>query len=101
MGECLTNLWADEGVISLPDDITKEVLNILRDVLRLGARVERMDRSTPLLGGLPEFDSMAVVSVVTALEEHYGVAFDDEEIRGEAFETVGSLVALVESKLKE
>jgi acyl carrier protein len=77
----------------------QELVQILRDVLRLGTRADRMDASTPLLGGLPEFDSMAVVSVVTALEEHFGFAFDDDEIRGEAFETVGSLAALVEAKL--
>jgi acyl carrier protein len=58
-----------------------------------------MNAGTQLLGGLPEFDSMAVVSVVTALEEFYGFAFDDDEIRGEAFETVGTLAALVQSKL--
>lgn len=80
-------------------NVVQELVQILRDVLRLGARADRMDASTPLLGGLPEFDSMAVVSVVTALEEHYGFAFDDDEIRGEAFETVGSLAALVEAKL--
>lgn len=80
-------------------NVVQELVQILRDVLRLGARADRMDASTPLLGGLPEFDSMAVVSVVTALEEHYGFAFDDDEIRGEAFETVGSLAALVETKL--
>jgi acyl carrier protein len=83
----------------LAGNVVQELVQILRDVLRLGARADRMDASTPLLGGLPEFDSMAVVSVVTALEEHYGFAFDDDEIRGEAFETVGSLAALVEAKL--
>jgi acyl carrier protein len=83
----------------MADELVREVVQILRDVLRLGARGDSMDAGTPLLGGLPEFDSMAVVSVVTALEEHYGLAFDDDEIRGEAFETVGSVVELVRSKL--
>ncbi len=83
----------------MADEIVRELVQVLRDVLRLGARADGMDASTALLGGLPEFDSMAVVSVVTALEEHYGFAFDDDEIRGEAFETVGSLAELVRSKL--
>ncbi len=83
----------------MADEIVREVVQILRDVLRLGARADGMDAGTALLGGLPEFDSMAVVPVVTALEEHYGPAFDDDEIRGEAFESVGSLAELVRSKL--
>ena len=83
----------------MADDVVQDVLKVLRDVLRLGPAADKMNAGTPLLGGLPEFDSMAVVSVVTALEEFYGFAFDDDEIRGEAFETVGTLVALVRSKL--
>jgi acyl carrier protein len=83
----------------MADEVLRDVVRVLRDVLRLGSSAESMGEGTALLGGLPEFDSMAVVSVVAALEEHYGFAFDDDEIRGEAFETVGTLAALVRSKL--
>lgn len=81
------------------EQLVTEVLIILRNVLRLGSRVDTMNASTRLLGGLPEFDSMAVVSVIVAIEEHYGIAFEDDELDGETFGTVGSLVSLVESKL--
>jgi len=52
-----------------------------------------------LLGNLPELDSMAVVSIITALEEYYGFVVHDDEISGETFATLGSLVAFVEAKL--
>lgn len=42
---------------------------------------------------------MAVVSVLTAIEEEFGISVDDDEISASIFETVGSLVAFVESKL--
>lgn len=80
-------------------DVTAEVVQVLRDVLRLGPRADALDASSPLLGGLPEFDSMAVVSLVAALEEFYGVSFDDDEIRGETFETVGTLAEVVRNKI--
>lgn len=83
----------------LAKSVVEEVVQILRDALRLGARADGMDASTLLLGAIPEMDSMAVVSVVTALEEHFGFTFDDDEIQGSSFESVGSLAALVESKL--
>jgi acyl carrier protein len=67
--------------------------------LGVGQTVQSFGHDTPLLGAIPEFDSMAVVAVVTALEERLGIAFDDEEITAEAFETVGSLCALVERKM--
>ncbi|MDH5545583.1 MAG: phosphopantetheine-binding protein [Gammaproteobacteria bacterium] len=77
----------------------EEVLQILGDVLQITDIKGRFDRSTMLLGGVPEFDSMAVVSVITALEENYGFVVDDDEIDAETFESVGSLVDFVEGKL--
>lgn len=59
-----------------------------------------MSESTVLLGSIPEFDSMAVVSVITALEDNYGFVVDDDEIEAETFETIGSLVSFVENKLE-
>ena len=42
---------------------------------------------------------MAVVSLLTAIEEEYGCTFEDEEINGEVFATIGSLTTVVEAKL--
>jgi acyl carrier protein len=76
----------------------QEVGAVLIDVLRLGPRPDLLRAETRLLGSLPEFDSMAVVSVVAALEESFDITMDDDDIRGETFETVGSVAALVERK---
>ncbi len=73
----------------------------LGQTLQLGAKAERFTAATPLLGSLPELDSMAVVSVITALEEHFGIVVADDEINAEAFETVGTLAAFVDSKLAQ
>jgi len=79
--------------------IETEVKAILADVLQLGDSVNSFDSNTPLLGSIPEFDSMAVVSVITALEENYGFFVDDDEIDAEVFETIGTLTSFVESKI--
>ena len=42
---------------------------------------------------------MAVVTVITTLEERFGFTVADDEIDGSIFATVGSLVEFVESKL--
>lgn len=73
----------------------KDVINIVSDTLG----IEGIDGKTQLLGGVPEFDSMAVVGVLTALEEFYGFEVDDDEIDAEIFETIESLTAFVEKKL--
>jgi acyl carrier protein len=77
------------------------VKNILGDVLNLGERKDSLTADSMLLGSIPELDSMAVVNVITALEEHFDFSVDDDEISAEAFETVGSLALFVEHKLSD
>lgn len=76
-----------------------EVRTILAEALGLGPRGQSFTAGTKLLGSVPELDSMAVVQVITALEEHYGFEVDDDEINAETFATLGSLLTFVESKL--
>jgi acyl carrier protein len=76
-----------------------EVKNLLIDTLNLGAAGESLTAESPLLGSLPELDSMAVVTLIGALEEHFGIAIDDDDISGATFETLGSLSAFVDGKL--
>ncbi len=78
----------------------EQVKSILRDVLVLEqAQIDGFTEATELMGAIPEFDSMAVVSVVTALEEEFDCTFDDDDISEDNFATVGSLTRLVASKL--
>jgi acyl carrier protein len=79
---------------------TSEVISVLTNVLHLGPRAENWDGSTALLGSAPELDSMAVVTVIGALEDQFGIAVADDEVSAEIFATVGSLTAFVESKLR-
>lgn len=75
-----------------------EVKLVLRDTLQLGGRASNFDAATPLFGSLPEFDSMAVVTVLTALEERFDIVVEDDEISAEVFQTVGSLTEFVDQK---
>jgi acyl carrier protein len=81
-------------------DVLKEVNRILDEVLSLGGRAAGFTRSTHLLGAIPEFDSMAVVSLITTLEERFGIVVDDDEIDGATFASVGTLVDFVTTKLQ-
>lgn len=82
------------------DEVEQTLRALLGDVLGLdAARVAGFDAHTDLFGALPEFDSMAVVSLITALEEQLGIVIDDDEIEGRTFATVGSLADFVGAKL--
>ena len=77
----------------------KQVLGMLDEVLSLNGRSANFTAATHLLGAIPELDSMAVVSLITGIEERFGVVVEDDEIDGATFATVGSLVAFVNGKL--
>jgi acyl carrier protein len=77
----------------------EEVRNILAEVLSLGDAKDALTEQSALLGSIPELDSMAVVNLITALEEHFGITVDDDEISATTFETLGSLTAFVQQKL--
>ena len=80
-------------------DVQGQVLRLLDEVLSLGGRSAGFTRQTHLLGSIPELDSMAVVSLITSLEEQLGLVIDDDDIDGDTFATVGSLVDFVSGKL--
>jgi len=79
-------------------DVHSEVVKVLEQTLNLKPTAP-MTVDTPLLGAIPELDSMAVVTVITTLEERFGFTVADDEIDGSTFATAGSLVAFVKSKL--
>ena len=76
-----------------------DVKVIVGSALQIGGRVQQMDASAPLLGAVPELDSIAVVNLITALEEHFGITVADDEIGASTFETLGSLARFIEQKL--
>jgi len=76
----------------------QKVLQILDDVLSLGGRSSTFTRHTPLLGSVSELDSMAVVSLITALEDQLDITIGDDEIEGATFATVGALLDFVSEK---
>lgn len=80
-------------------NVTQEVLRVLDEVLSLNGRSAAFTGATPLLGAIPELDSMAVVTLITTLEERFGLAVDDDDIDGSIFVTVGSLTDFVSSKI--
>lgn len=69
--------------------------------LNLSGKSRELTTSSQLIGAVPELDSMAVVGIITALEDCFGFTVYDDEISADSFETLGSLIAFVEKKLNE
>ena len=77
----------------------EETHRLLLAVLGLSPNRLFCRRDTRLLGEIPELDSMAVVSILTAIEEQFDIEITDDEVEAEIFENLGTLAAFVEGKV--
>jgi acyl carrier protein len=80
-------------------NLEAEVIACVAQSLALNPRqAGLLGRATALLGAHPDFDSMAVLALITALEDRLGVAVA-EDISADAFASVGTLVDAMASRL--
>lgn len=75
-----------------------EVKAVVVETLNVEDRADAIDASTPLLGSLPELDSMAVLELVYALEQRFGIEVDGEDVSADVFETLATLTEFVDAK---
>lgn len=80
-------------------DVVREVTRVLDEVLSLGGRSSSFSRETALLGAVPQLDSMAVVTLITTLEERFNIVIADDDIDSDTFATIGSLADFVAGKV--
>lgn len=76
-----------------------DVRAVLVEILSIEDRAEALDASTPLLGSLPELDSMAVLELIAALEQRFGITIEDDDVTDDVFESLGTLSAFIDRKL--
>lgn len=89
----------DVTTTSQPTDSLGGVVEILTRTLGIEDRAASITRGTGLFGELPELDSLGVVELAAALEDHFDIVIDDDDFTGEVFETVGTLTDFVDSRL--
>jgi acyl carrier protein len=87
--------------MTTPGSTFDDVKHVLVDTLGIEDRSAGIDASTQLFGSLPELDSLAVLELVTALEDRFDIVIDDSDFSGEVFESVGSLTLFVDQKRAE
>ena len=80
-------------------EIVSTVIELVMEVLSLSESALTMTEETLLLGNIPEFDSMSIVSVIAALEESFEMEIPDDELSAEVFESIGSIASFVEELL--
>ncbi len=80
-------------------DLSNTLARILSAQLGPAYPVRFFKTETALLGDIPELDSMAVVGILTAIEDETGIAIPDDEVSADAFLTFHSLEEFVRRQL--
>ena len=62
-------------------------------------RIAEFNADTGLFGALPEFDSLAVATLLTGLEEKLHILIEDDDVEAEDFMTYGRLLAFAQRKV--
>lgn len=71
---------------------------LIRNCLQLKAS-HPLKPDTPLLGAFPELNSLTIATLIMQIEELVDCEIADDEIRGEVFQTIGSLADFIDGKL--
>ena len=85
----------DDTMTTTADQTVAELGALLADLL--GGPAERFGPETELFGSLPELDSLALVELITVIEDHFGFAMDEDDITAEVFGTVESLARHIDA----
>lgn len=75
-------------------DVYQKVNQILSAIMPT-YNLSHWQLSTGLYGVLPEFDSMAIVTLIGEIEDTFDIELDDDDVTAENFETVGSVIQLI------
>ena len=89
--------------LALSDSSTVEaqLRALLAEVLGLPSkRIDAFDANTELFGALPEFDSLAVATLLTGLEEKLHILIEDDDVEAVDFMTFGRLLAFATRKVR-
>jgi acyl carrier protein len=76
----------------------EQVREVLTSALQLDSQSSNWHADSPLLGAVPELDSIAVINVITALEDRFGIHIHDDEVTSDLFATLGTLTAFIQEK---
>jgi acyl carrier protein len=95
----LTAGWRFRSIVLEP--LVEQTKAVLIEALKLGPEAARWRADAPLLGAVPELDSLAVINVITAIEDRFGIHIDDDEVSGDLFATLGTLTAFIEEKMND
>ncbi len=84
---------------SMNNPIIDKLKEIIATELCVNLVPAEIDENASLLEGEIDIDSIAIVELISIIEEKFGIVFTDEELMPESFSTLSVLAKLIEGKL--
>ncbi len=78
-------------------DVEQTITRFIVDELMLGDSGVQVNPDTPLVSSRI-LDSLAVLQLVTFLEESFGISIEDDELVAQNFDSVSHMAAMVAAK---
>ena len=82
------------------ESVTEKLRDIISRQLDVGIPLDAVTPDVPLMEEGLGLDSIAIVELVTLIEENFGVDLNEDDLEMEGFETLTTLTALVQGKLQ-
>ena len=80
----------------MPESTIEKVRTIIADRLDVNIALEDIDPDSGLLEDGLGLDSIAIVELITLVEETFGFKFDEDGLNMEAFQTVRTLAEYIQ-----
>jgi len=87
------------GVTKMQIVSIDELRSLIGEVTGDSVAIHSLAESSPLLGAIPEMDSLAIVNLLIAMENKYHFQVEDDEVDQSIFQSLSSLRSFAQDKI--
>jgi acyl carrier protein len=79
----------------LKDQTIERLKHLVSEKLDMNIRIEDIDPGAPLLGDGLNLDSLALVELISLVEDSFGIEFGERDLNMESFASLRNLAAVI------
>jgi acyl carrier protein len=83
-----------------PQHVADRLRVVVAQALGLSPLQDDLRDETPMLGAIPELDSIGALAIIVGIEDSFGVPVSEERLTAETFATFGSLRRFVADRIE-
>ncbi len=84
----------------MSETLVNQLKAIMAEELDVNLKVEEIDENASLFEDGLSLDSIAIVELISLVEQHFGFEFSDSELSPESFSNLRVLANLISSKME-